>query len=81
MSESGQYAGATAGLSMLLILITAVGYVRRRQYELFYIVHVVLVAVILATGKSASRTSSYLIADAPQLAFTHTNHWTSRQGR
>ncbi|KAK5114603.1 hypothetical protein LTR85_010180 [Meristemomyces frigidus] len=44
---SHQYAAATAAFSMLLILI--VSFFRKQQYELFYVVHVLLVAVVLAT--------------------------------
>jgi hypothetical protein len=51
MTESAQYAGAVAGLSMLLLAVTAVGFVRRRQYEIFYAVHIVLVATILVAGE------------------------------
>lgn len=51
LTEPQQYAGAVASLSMLLILATAVGFVRRRQYEIFYAVHVVMAAVVLVAGK------------------------------
>lgn len=37
---------------MLLMLTTAVGPVRRRQYEMFYGVHVVMAAVVLIGGES-----------------------------
>ncbi|CAK3757232.1 Ferric reductase transmembrane component 3 [Lecanosticta acicola] len=47
MLESEQIAGAIAGVAMILIFFTAIGVVRRRQYEVFYIVHIVMVAVIL----------------------------------
>lgn len=52
LTEPQQYAGAVAGLSMLLMLTTAVGPVRRRQYEMFYGVHVVMAAVVLIGGES-----------------------------
>lgn len=51
LTEPQQYAGAVASLSMLLILATAIGFVRRRQYEIFYAVHVVMVAVVLVAGR------------------------------
>ncbi|EMC92507.1 hypothetical protein BAUCODRAFT_294002 [Baudoinia panamericana UAMH 10762] len=50
MRMSQQYAGAVAGLSMLIILASTASIIRRRQYELFITMHVVLVAVILATA-------------------------------
>lgn len=45
-----QYAGAIACLRMLLMLATAVGVVRKRQYEMFYAVHVVMAAAVLVGG-------------------------------
>ncbi|SMY18926.1 unnamed protein product [Zymoseptoria tritici ST99CH_1A5] len=47
LQEPAQYAGIVAGLSMLMIAVTAVGFVRRRQYEVFYAAHIVLVAIVL----------------------------------
>ena len=52
MMEFNQVAGATAGLSIILVFLTANGFVRRRNYEVFYIVHVVLVILILTMGVS-----------------------------
>ncbi|KAF2163722.1 hypothetical protein M409DRAFT_57217 [Zasmidium cellare ATCC 36951] len=49
MTESANIAGAVAGVFMVLIFITAIGFVRRRQYEFFYAMHLVLVAGILIT--------------------------------
>lgn len=43
--------GAVAGLSLIIILCTATGFIRRRNYEMFYVVHVALVAVILIAGE------------------------------
>lgn len=37
---------------MILILLTANGYVRRRNYEFFCIAHTILVIVSLITGMS-----------------------------
>lgn len=50
LTEPQQYAGAVASLSMLLMLATAIEFVRRRQYELFYAIHVVMAAVVLVSG-------------------------------
>lgn len=50
LTEPQQYAGAVASLSMLLILATAIGFVRRRQYEMFYAIHVLMAAVVLVAG-------------------------------
>lgn len=50
LNEPRQYAGAVASLSMLLIFATAIGFVRRRQYELFYAIHVVMAATVLVAG-------------------------------
>lgn len=52
MIESYNIAGAVAGVFVILLLVTAIGFVRRRQYELFYAMHLVLVAGILLAGKS-----------------------------
>ncbi|KAF2767664.1 hypothetical protein EJ03DRAFT_144377 [Teratosphaeria nubilosa] len=45
-----EYVGAVAGVAMVVILVTAIGPVRRGHYELFYVLHVVLVALILAAA-------------------------------
>jgi predicted ferric reductase len=50
LTEPQQYAGAVASLSMLLMLATAIGFVRKRQYETFYILHVLMAAVVLVAG-------------------------------
>lgn len=50
LTEPQQYAGAVAALSLLLILATANGFVRKGQYEMFYVVHVVMAAVVLVAG-------------------------------
>lgn len=41
-----------AGIAMVLILLTANGWVRRRRYEFFYIAHTILVIVSLITGNT-----------------------------
>jgi hypothetical protein len=43
---------------MLLLAATAVGFVRRRQYEIFYTAHIVLVAVIIVTGRLFAHCST-----------------------
>lgn len=53
MTEPAQYAGVVAGFSILGLFVTATGFMRRRQYEVFYVAHVLLVAIILITGKSS----------------------------
>jgi hypothetical protein len=55
--ESVQYAGYVAGVAMVLIFCTANGQVRKRQYEFFYIAHIILVAIILVTGKYETQTN------------------------
>ena len=50
--EPKVYAAMVAGLAMLAIFVTAISFVRKRQYELFVTLHQVLVAVILAMGMS-----------------------------
>ncbi|KAK4503761.1 hypothetical protein PRZ48_004676 [Zasmidium cellare] len=51
MTESANIAGAVAGVFMVLIFVTAVGFVRRRQYEFFYAMHLLLVAgILIAAG-------------------------------
>ena len=51
LAVPGQYAAAVAAFSFLTIGITAFSFVRKRQYELFFIVHVILVTVILVSSK------------------------------
>jgi hypothetical protein len=48
----GTIAADVAGVAMILILLTANSYVRRRHYEFFYAIHTVLVIVTLITGTS-----------------------------
>ena len=48
----GQYAAFVAGFSLLSIGFTGLHFFRKRQYEVFYIVHVTLVTAILAARKS-----------------------------
>lgn len=43
--------GLVAGLGMFLIVPTSFRFVRNRNYELFYVAHVILVALILVTGR------------------------------
>lgn len=50
MTEANNIAGAVAGIFVILLFVTAIGFVRRRQYELFYAMHLVLVAGILIAG-------------------------------
>lgn len=50
LTTPGTLAADVAGIAMILILLTANGYVRRRHYELFYIAHTVLIIVSLITG-------------------------------
>lgn len=52
MTESHNIAGVVAGVFVILLFVTAIGFVRRRQYELFYAMHLVLVAGILIAGRS-----------------------------
>lgn len=42
---------------MILILLTANGYIRRRNYEFFYIAHTILIIISLITGTSLYITS------------------------
>jgi hypothetical protein len=52
MTTPGTIGADVAGIAMVLILLTANGWVRRRYYETFYLLHTILVVVILITGKS-----------------------------
>jgi hypothetical protein len=51
LTTPGTIAADVAGIAMILILLTANGYVRRRHYEFFYIAHTILIIVSLITGK------------------------------
>jgi hypothetical protein len=50
----GTIGADVAGIAMVLILLTANGWVRRRHYEIFYLLHTILIVVVLITGKSSS---------------------------
>lgn len=52
LTSPGTIAADVAGIAMILILLTANGYVRRRNYEFFYIAHTILITVSLITGMS-----------------------------
>ena len=51
LTTPGTIAADVAGIAMILILLTANGYVRRRHYEFFYIAHTILIITSLITGK------------------------------
>jgi hypothetical protein len=51
LTTPGTIGADVAGIAMILILLTANGYVRRRHYEFFYIAHTILIIVSLITGK------------------------------
>jgi hypothetical protein len=57
MTTPGTIGADVAGISMVLILLTANGWVRRRHYEVFYLLHTILIVVILITGKSSCALS------------------------
>ena len=46
-----QHAAAVAGMSVLTIGVTASYFIRKRQYELFYVVHVTLITVVMISSK------------------------------
>lgn len=50
LTSSGTIGADVAGIAMILILLTANGYVRRRKYEFFYIAHTILIITSLVTG-------------------------------
>lgn len=52
LTSPGTIAADLAGIAMILILLTANGYVRRRHYEFFYFAHVALIIASLITGPS-----------------------------
>nr|POE56286.1 ferric/cupric reductase transmembrane component 2 [Quercus suber] len=49
LRNTHQYAAMTAGISLLIILLSVL--LRQRRYELFYVIHIVFAVVILITGK------------------------------
>lgn len=51
LTTSGTIAADVAGIAMILVLLTANGFVRRRYYEFFYIAHTILIILSLITGK------------------------------
>lgn len=51
LTKPGTIGADVAGIAMLLILTTANVYVRKRHHELFFVSHVILVAITLAMGK------------------------------
>lgn len=50
LTSPGTIAADIAGIAMIIILLTANGYVRRRHYESFYMAHVALIVASLITG-------------------------------
>ncbi|KAK3621985.1 hypothetical protein LTR22_024979 [Elasticomyces elasticus] len=50
LMDPKQYAAATAGLSLLVLLMSTL--IRKRQYELFVTLHLCIVALVLATDRS-----------------------------
>ena len=78
----GQYAAVFAGFCFLTIGITASSFFRKRQYELFFIVHVTLVVGILTARKfhpkdrerSKLTFCSRLSSQANQLERHHRSH-------
>ena len=52
LTTPGTIGADVAGITMVLILLTANGYVRRRYYEVFYLLHTFLIVIVLITGKS-----------------------------
>ncbi|TKA83980.1 hypothetical protein B0A55_00255 [Friedmanniomyces simplex] len=52
LSSRNQYAAATAGVALLVILVSSFGFVQKRRYELFVTLHLILVVLVLATGES-----------------------------
>jgi len=53
MTTPGTIGADVAGIAMILILLTANGWVRRRYFETFYLLHTILIVVTLITGKSS----------------------------
>jgi predicted ferric reductase len=79
MTTPGTIGADVAGIAMVLILLTANGWVRRRYYETFYLLHTILVVVVLITGKSFHAPSN-------QRKHLHSNtspvcYHTSKAGR
>lgn len=84
LQEPAQYAGIVAGLSMLMIAVTAVGFVRRRQYEVFYAAHIVLVAIVLVAGEClhiCSRRSMTLMTNSRPAPPRHRTQGTHHHNR
>jgi hypothetical protein len=50
---------------MVLILLTANGWVRRRHYELFYVTHVILVIISIITGMYITTSQSLIVESDP----------------
>ncbi|KAJ5921484.1 hypothetical protein N7466_009810 [Penicillium verhagenii] len=49
MSERKDYAGAIAGTAMVIIAFSTITYFTRRYYELFYMLHIIMFALIIIT--------------------------------
>ncbi|EME82955.1 uncharacterized protein MYCFIDRAFT_80533 [Pseudocercospora fijiensis CIRAD86] len=47
LADPKEYAGAVSGFSMLALLATSIGPVRKRVYEVFYAAHIILVGIII----------------------------------
>ncbi|KAM0722190.1 hypothetical protein Q7P37_001631 [Cladosporium fusiforme] len=71
LTSPGTIAADVAGIAMILMLLTANGYVRRRHYELFYFAHVALIVTSLITvcyhTSKAARHSLYMALIATSL--------------
>ncbi|KAK3622829.1 hypothetical protein LTR56_021961 [Elasticomyces elasticus] len=56
LMDPKQYAAATAGLSLLILLVSTL--IRKRQYELFVTLHLCIVGLVLATGECSPNSDS-----------------------
>ena len=65
----GQYAAVFAAFCFITIGVTASSFLRKRQYELFFIVHVTLVTGIMIARKYSQSHRTDLEADNIQSSF------------
>lgn len=64
LTTPGTIGADVAGIAMILMLLTANGYVRRRNYEFFYFAHTALIMISLITGLPSEDFRSLSMATA-----------------